>query len=149
MVTCFSDQAHSIVDNCNEIARKLQDKNAYKLPPELAALQGKTYIFQLHYGSESTKDNKLFFLDQAWDTTPALAATPATDSADPPTGIPLQTTSTTGTNTPVTDVEKSILLPETSLLKDEKKTTSARKPLFQTAEDKSEEPAPKKNKKND
>ena len=96
MLTYFSDEAHSIVANCTEVIQKSEEVNPYKVPPELAALEKKTCIFQLHYGSDSTKEQRFFFLDKAWDTTPLLEAVPKTDteatSAKPEVEIETKTT---------------------------------------------------------
>ena len=45
MLTCFSSEAHSIVPSCEEVVQKLEDKDPYRVPPELTALEQKTYIF--------------------------------------------------------------------------------------------------------
>ena len=119
MVTCFSKEAHSIVTSCNEVTKKLQKKNPYKLPLELAALQGKTYIFQLHYGQDSTKEESFFFLDKAWDTTPLLTEAPATDVATPPTKTETQDTS---------DVKPKALATETSVTPLLREATAAKTP---------------------
>ena len=71
-LTCFSNEANSMVKDCNDIIRSLQDKDRYKYPEELLALEGKKKIFQLHFASDSTKQKPVFFLDTAWDNTPLL-----------------------------------------------------------------------------
>ena len=131
MVTCFSDEAHSIVSSCNEIIPKLQEIDPYTIPPQLTALLGKTYIFQLHFGSDSTKEQRFFFLDKAWDTTPLIA--PADDTWDIPTPnkSPNKTTTLHETKLTTTPIEENMQLPKPSVSKDEQKTASARRPLFQ------------------
>ena len=171
MLTCFSDEAHSIVTSCTDLIQKsTKQMDPYKLPPELAALEKKTYIFQLHYGKDSTKEEKNFFLDKGWDMTPTIAAlsnpdvkallpttedeaeatTKAITISQPishvniPTAIPLIEPKTTSTPVP-----QEIHIPDSSSAKTEKKNNTARRQLFQTTKAIAEEPSSKKSKKND
>ena len=154
MLTCFSSEAHSIVPSCEEVLQKLEDKDPYRVPPELAALEQKAYIFQLHYGSESTKEQKFFFLDKAWDVTQALAALPepvidtqATETTTTPT---VEDAIITDISTPPTIAEQQISIQESCSTTSEKKPTKTRKALFQTTKPETETPsAKKKNKKDD
>lgn len=98
MLKCFSNEVHSIVADCNEVMQRLKDKDPYKVPPELAALEGKTYIFQLHYGSESTKEERVFIFDKAWDITPSIASAPEIAPITTEEKSPIGSTSDIDTN---------------------------------------------------
>lgn len=149
MLKCFSNEVHSIVTDCNEVMQKLEDKDPYKVPPELTALEGKTYIFQLHYGSDSTKEEKIFVFDKAWDITPAIASAPETADTITEEKSPVGTSSGIETNIEGTPAEETVNLPEASLSKSEKKPSSARRQLFQSSASGTETKAAKKTKKED
>ena len=71
-MTCFSNEANSLVTDCKELLQTLPHQHSYDYPPELLSLQGKKRIFQLHFDPESTKERQLFILDTCWDDTPLL-----------------------------------------------------------------------------
>lgn len=98
MLKCFSNEVHSIVTDCNEVMQNLADKDPYKVPPELTTLEGRTYIFQLHHGSESTKEERIFVFDKAWDITPSIAPAPETAAITTEEKSPIGTTSGIETN---------------------------------------------------
>ena len=73
-MTCFSNEANSLLQDCKELLRTTPNKNSYEYPKELLSLQGKKKIFQLHFDPESTKEHQVFILDTCWDTTPLLTS---------------------------------------------------------------------------
>ena len=121
----------------------MQERDPYKIPPELAALENKTYIFQLHYGNDSTKEQRFFFLDKAWEITPAIAALPDAHTETLPAKSTIQTETTT------TPVPEETNITESSATKAEKITTRTRRALFQTTEGEIEASGSKKSKKLD
>ena len=70
VMTCFSNEANSLVKDCKELLQTVPASDPYEYPPELLSLQGKRKIFQLHFDPDSTKDNQIFILDTCWDDTP-------------------------------------------------------------------------------
>ena len=70
VMTCFSNEANSLVRDCKELLQTIPASDPYEYPPELLSLQGKRKIFQLHFDPESTHDTKIFILDTCWDDTP-------------------------------------------------------------------------------
>ena len=72
VMTCFSNEANSLLKDCKELLQNIPNKDPYDYPSELLSLQGKAIIFQLHYDPDSTKDNQVFILDTCWDETPLL-----------------------------------------------------------------------------
>ena len=121
----------------------MQERDPYKIPPELAALENKTYIFQLHYGNDSTKEQRFFFLDKAWEITPAIAAPADADTETLPTKSTIQTETTT------TPVPEQTNITESSTTKTKKRATKTRIALFQTTEGEIEASGSKKSKKLD
>lgn len=73
-MTCFSNEANSLVKDCKELLQTIPNPNPHDYPAELLSLQGKTKNFQLHFDPESTKDRRIFILDTCWDNTPLLTS---------------------------------------------------------------------------
>nr|GEV38634.1 nucleic acid-binding, OB-fold protein [Tanacetum cinerariifolium] len=71
-ITCFSDQAHTLTRNVNEVVAELKDKNPFALPLCLQQLQGTTHIFQFHFDTMSSSRRPDFVLDKVFPT-PTLA----------------------------------------------------------------------------
>lgn len=92
-LACFSTESHSMVTECSKVVLEQGQSDPYSLPPVLIALEEATYLFQLHFSTESTKENPLFVLDTVMDTGPHLLA------------IPLNTAPAT-----ITETEEEILL---------------------------------------
>ena len=101
------------------------------------------YIFQLHYGPDSTKEEGFIFLDKACDPKPLVITASQTHTTTP------TTESTIETKAPATPIEETTNFPENSPPKDEKKNTAARRPLFQNDKGKAETPVAKRTKKED
>ena len=80
-MTCFSDEANSLIKDCKEIVRTMPNQNFSEYPTELLSLQGKKKIFQLHFDRESTKENRVFILDTCWDAMPVLTL-PTSDTTE-------------------------------------------------------------------
>ena len=55
-MTCFSNEANSLLKDCTELLQSQPDQDPYEYPPEILGLEGTTKIFQLHYDLESTKE---------------------------------------------------------------------------------------------
>jgi hypothetical protein len=165
-MTCFSDEAHSIVKNCKELIQALTNADPSKYPSELLALEGKTKIFQVHFAPESTKQNQLLILDNAWDNTPVPMLeipTPTETKADSSENIraaePMSTQAeiaieqsdkdiaTEKNKVETTPPEKPTSLPQPSNPKYEPRKKNLRKPLFQEDKDGSSTNSPKKSKK--
>nr|GEU77088.1 DNA helicase [Tanacetum cinerariifolium] len=71
-ITCFSDQAHTLTRNVNEVVAELQDKNPFALPLCLQQLQRTTHIFQFHFDTMTSSRRPDFVLDKVFPT-PTLA----------------------------------------------------------------------------
>ena len=84
-MTCFSNEANSLVKECSHLVHSMPGKSSYDYPPELLALQGQKKIFQLHFDPECTKARQNFILDTCWDDMslllpgPAALATPGSE----------------------------------------------------------------------
>nr|GEV37712.1 DNA helicase [Tanacetum cinerariifolium] len=65
-ITCFSDQAHTLTRNVNEVVAELQDKNHLALPLCLQQLQGSTHIFQFHFDTMTSSRRPDFVLDKVF-----------------------------------------------------------------------------------
>lgn len=77
-MTCFSNEANSMVTDCKELLKTIPDQSSYEYPAEILSLQGKRKIFQLHFDLDSTKEKQIFILDTCWDAMPLLTSTDAT-----------------------------------------------------------------------
>ncbi|GJY61564.1 DNA helicase [Tanacetum coccineum] len=106
----YSNQANSLIKDCNELLTELPKKNSYELPSTLKDLEGTARIFQFHFDINNTSKRKDFVLDIVFQKTilPLLAApvqhaTVERISAEQPKPVaPLETSSpassTTGSN---------------------------------------------------
>ena len=54
-LTCFRDEAHSMVTECNKVVSEQGFIDPCTLPPVVTTLEGTTHLFQLHYSTDSTK----------------------------------------------------------------------------------------------
>ena len=74
IMTCFSNEANSLVKDCKDLCKAIPNVNPYDYPAELLSLQGKAKNFQLHFDPDSTKEKRIFILDTCWDDVPMLTA---------------------------------------------------------------------------
>ncbi|GJT59659.1 hypothetical protein Tco_1003192 [Tanacetum coccineum] len=81
-ITCFSEQAHTMTRNVNEVVAKLSDKNPYILPPNLQQLEGTTHIFQFHFDFMTSSRRPDFVLDRVFPTT--ILSLPLPESVEVP-----------------------------------------------------------------
>lgn len=138
-MTCFSNEANSLVKDCKELLQAMPDQSPYDYPTELLSLQGKEKIFQLHFDPESTKEKQLFILDTCWDNTPSITERLATDAEESGTVQPKEHQTTPPTqHTHLPEPSKSTAQPQ-------KKPT--RKSLFTENKDAATPPPPKKTRK--
>lgn len=86
-LTCFSNEAHSMVTQCNKVVSEQGYTDPYTLPAVLTALEGTIHLFQLHFATESTKNNPLYILDTVMETGPHLLIPPAEDAIVNPIDI--------------------------------------------------------------
>lgn len=103
-MTCFSNEAHSMVKDCKQLVQTMPNRNPYEYPPELLSLQGKKRIFQLHFDPESIKERQVFILDTCWDDMPLLTSASAVTSE---CGMDSSTTNASQTITALTKFEAS------------------------------------------
>ncbi|GJW08873.1 hypothetical protein Tco_1571296 [Tanacetum coccineum] len=93
-LTCFSNEANSLVKDCAELLNELSDKNPYQLPSTLKELEGTTHTFQFHFDINSTLKRKVFVLDTVFTnvvlplpTQPVKHTEPEPTSIEPPTAV--------------------------------------------------------------
>ncbi|GJX26467.1 DNA helicase [Tanacetum coccineum] len=58
-VTCFSNQANSLIRDCNELLAELSNKDPYQLPSTLRDLECTAHIFQFHFDAGNTTTKPL------------------------------------------------------------------------------------------
>ncbi|GKA62881.1 DNA helicase [Tanacetum coccineum] len=76
-VTCFSNQANSLIKDVHELLAEISDKDPYHLPEGLKQLEGTAHTFQFHFDSTSTSKRPDFVLDAVFPNIPlALPAPP-------------------------------------------------------------------------
>ncbi|GKC59086.1 hypothetical protein Tco_1086684 [Tanacetum coccineum] len=68
-VTCFSNQANSLIIDCNELLAELSNKDPYQLPSTLRDLEGTAHIFQFYFDAGSTSNRRDFVLDRVFKNT--------------------------------------------------------------------------------
>ena len=57
-----------MVTECNKVVSEQGFTDLYTLPPVLTALEGTTHLFQLHYSTDSTKDNPVYILNTVMES---------------------------------------------------------------------------------
>ncbi|GKE37484.1 hypothetical protein Tco_1460889 [Tanacetum coccineum] len=82
-ITCFSNQANSLIKDVHELLAEISDKKPYHLPQSLKQLEGSTHTFQFYFDIMSTSRRPDFVLDTVFPNIPL--ALPA-----PPLGIPME-----------------------------------------------------------
>lgn len=65
-----------MVTECNKVVSEQGFTDPYALPPVLTALEGTIHLFQLHYATNSTKENQIYILDTVMETGPHLLIQP-------------------------------------------------------------------------
>ncbi|GKB15919.1 DNA helicase [Tanacetum coccineum] len=91
-LTCFSNEANSLVKDCTELLNELPDKNPYQLPLALKELEGTTHTFQFHFDINSTLKRKVFILDTVFtNIVPPLLTPPAEYTVPKPISTELPT----------------------------------------------------------
>ncbi|GJR38151.1 hypothetical protein Tco_1213835 [Tanacetum coccineum] len=83
-VTCFSDQANTLIRDCNDILAELPNKDPHELLSALKDLEGTTHVFQFHFDSESISRRRDLVLDRVFKS--AMLPLPA----PPPQVIPYE-----------------------------------------------------------
>ena len=68
-VTCFSNEADSMIKDCKELVQATDNRDPYDYPEELLALEGKKRVFQIHFDPDCTKEKPHFILDTSWEYT--------------------------------------------------------------------------------
>lgn len=71
-LTCFSDEVHVIIKECNKVVSELGYRDPFTPPPFITALEGTTHSFQLNFYTESAKYNADYILDTVMKTRPHL-----------------------------------------------------------------------------
>ncbi|GKF94565.1 hypothetical protein Tco_0284265, partial [Tanacetum coccineum] len=93
-VTCFSNQANSLIIDCNELLAELSNKDPNQLPSTLRDLEGTAHIFQFYLDAGSTSNRRDFVLDRVFKSTVLPIPTPPVQNITPvptPTKQPEQT----------------------------------------------------------
>ncbi|GKE50040.1 hypothetical protein Tco_1481298 [Tanacetum coccineum] len=91
-LTCFSNEANSLVKDCTELLNELPDKNPYQLLLALKELEGTTHTFQFHFDINNTHKRKVFVLDIVFtNIVPPLPAPPAEYTVPKPISTELPT----------------------------------------------------------
>ena len=65
-----------MVTECTRVVSEQGHTDPYTLPPHLIALEGTIHLFQLHFSTESTKENPVYILDTVMETGPQLLVAP-------------------------------------------------------------------------
>ena len=61
-----------MVTECNKVVSEQGFIDLYTLPPVVTTLEGTTHLFQLHYSTDSTKEDPVYILDTVMKTGPHL-----------------------------------------------------------------------------
>nr|GEV41507.1 helitron helicase-like domain-containing protein [Tanacetum cinerariifolium] len=84
-VTCFSQEAHTFMPDCNTIVNTIEDKDTTHVPIVLTQTEGHTYIFQYRFGQQAKPGYLKFTLDAVLQPlTKPLLALPAAETIKSP-----------------------------------------------------------------
>nr|GEX05894.1 DNA helicase [Tanacetum cinerariifolium] len=88
-VTCFSQEAHSFVPDCNTVVNTIEDKDTNHAPSILKEAEGHVYIFQYHFGQKARAGYPNFTLDVVLKpvTEPLLMLSSMKPTNSPPTEV--------------------------------------------------------------